>query len=843
MTSFPFKRKKTGKESGAASVRPDNSIPSETSGRYESYEAKNKSSTLRNLKDFEDIFDTVSEGITYTTLTGRVVFVNRALTEILEMKREEIEGRHILVLAEKLLDAHNLARVMPLLEQIIKGINPGPFITEYRGKILEVESRLGTDSRRLIATIRDITGDIQGRIAVAESESRLKRAELVASLGNWELDLNTQRMYGSEGAMKIYGIKENYLGYEQIKNIPLPEYRKLLDQALHDLITGQKPYNVEFKIRNHETGEILDIFSVAEYDRKKNVVFGIIQDISYRKKIESELKTRSENLNQMLDLSLSLFESTQKEAVLKKIIDGALRIVNCNAGALYTLSGDKLYLEATVPPLTDSYPEIFRTADINCHLHIKKAVDTGKPVVVNNLEDEYLTDAERIIVDKMNLKSVLYLPLVSPGTLKGVLNLGNTGVCHEFSTVEISLGQTFSNIASLSLENALLVERLTNERNRAEESDRLKTSFLQNISHEIRTPLNAIVGFSSFLGDTSLGEGERKNYIDIINHSTGELLSIVEDVLNISQIETWQATLRESEVDLTRILENLYVQYKTEAERRGLQFILEKEDLSSGYNSIITDETKLYQVINYLLSNAFKFTFSGFVKLKCLLINNWLQISVSDTGIGIHESEQSRIFEKFYQVDKSATRKFGGTGLGLAISKAWVNLMGGVISVNSEPDKGSTFIIRIPVKPVFKSDIVTMPPPENKSPEKKRMKSIKIIVAEDEETNYLFLETILKHEGFSVLHAVNGQEAVDLYTKNRDARVILMDIKMPLMDGLTATRIIHDIDPRVPVIAQTAYAFPEDREKALEAGCVECLVKPFSIEKLNSILQKYLMVL
>ena len=790
--------------------------------------------------DFRDIFNTVSDGLAYTSLTGKVISVNDALIEILDVKREDIEKKSILELAARLLDEKQNSVVRPLLELIIKGTNVEPFIVRYKNKYLEVGARLNLNSRRITGTIRDITDKVRADEAVKNSEMRLRRAELVSGTGNWELNLRTGMIYGSEGAIKLYGLSNQLLRYEDIKDIPLPEYRAALDEELQNLIKGIKPYNIEFKIRNQATGEVLDIYSVAEYKPEEKVVFGIIQDITYRKKIEAELKRRNEELNQLLNISLGLFESLDKKTILNKIIKGALDLIDGNAGAIYTLSGEKLYLEATIPPLPDDYPEIFRVADIKEHLHIRKAIETGKPVVAEDIASEQLTPQEKIIVDRMDIKSLIYFPLSSPGSLRGVLNLGTTGVFHKFTPIEISLGQTLSNIASLSLENALLVERLTNEKNKAEESDRLKTAFLQNISHEIRTPLNAIVGFSSFLDNKSLNDDERKNYMDIILQSNNQLLSIIEDVLNISQIETGQLSLRESYTNPCRLIESLYEQYKPEADRKGLEFVLKKENQSLCNETILVDETKLYQVINNLLSNAFKFTWSGFVILRCIRDKNLLKIEVSDSGIGIPESEHSKIFERFYQVDKSATRKYGGTGLGLAISKAWVSLMDGEISLFSEPGKGSTFVVSIPVK-----DTRPAGNPSPSEPEKgkiKKMKSVKILVAEDEESNYLFLEALLSNYGYSILRARNGQEAIDLFKKNQDVRIVLMDIKMPVMDGLAATRKIHEINPLVPVIAQTAYAFPEDREKAIEAGCNEYISKPFSREKLNSVLQKYIMV-
>jgi PAS domain S-box-containing protein len=243
----------------------------------------------------------------------------------------------------------------------------------------------------------------------------------------------------------------------------------------------------------------------------------------------------------------------------------------------------------------------------------------------------------------------------------------------------------------------LMVENLIIAKEQAEESDKLKTAFIHNISHEIRTPLNAIIGFSGFLSQDELDSVTKQKYIDIIYQSNKHLLNIINDIINISHIEARQVEVKETKTDILKIFRNLDLQFQVEADKKNINF---RTNLSiDGHGSMImTDEGKLIQVLSNLLDNAFKFTIEGHVEIGCRWKDGFLEFYVEDTGIGIPDSEQEKIFERFYQVNKAISRGFGGTGLGLAISFSYVELLGGKLNVKSSPGNGSVFSFAIPDK-------------------------------------------------------------------------------------------------------------------------------------------------
>lgn len=377
---------------------------------------------------------------------------------------------------------------------------------------------------------------------------------------------------------------------------------------------------------------------------------------------------------------------------------------------------------------------------------------------------------------------------------------------------------------------------LIKARDKAEESDRLKTAFLHNISHEIRTPMNAITGFSALLSEPDVDPESQKSYIEVINNSSNHLLSIVSDIIEIANIEAGIFRLTNSDVNVNLALKNLYEQFRPRAVERSLSFIY-KNDLPDENCNVVTDKTKLIQILTNLISNALKFTHRGQVSFGYEAKDGFLEFFVADTGIGISSDQFARIFDRFYQVESSIARQYEGTGLGLAISKAYVEHLGGKIWLTSEPGRGTVFYFTIaysgskPVKTEVKAG-------ENK-PSKDEKGKLTILIAEDEDNNFMVIRAQLASLGAKIIRAFNGREAVDICLSGQRIDIILMDIKMPVMDGHTATREIRKQLPEIPIIAVTAFAFESDREKALNAGCSDYIAKPLKKDLLLGMIKKY----
>ena len=380
----------------------------------------------------------------------------------------------------------------------------------------------------------------------------------------------------------------------------------------------------------------------------------------------------------------------------------------------------------------------------------------------------------------------------------------------------------------IKFENELIIAK-----DKAEESDRLKTAFLQNMSHEIRTPLNAICGFAGLLNE-SLPDDTLNSYVQVIQNSSNQLLSIVTDILTISSLETRQEKVNIQNSSVNLLITQLYSIFSQQATKQNISFSYHLS-LPDEQSEIYTDSTKLTQVLSNLLANALKFTNEGYVEFGYQKVHEndlpMLRFFVKDSGIGIVKEFHHKIFERFRQADLTISQYYGGTGLGLAISKAFVELLGGKIWLESEPGRGSTFYFSIPYMPVEQVDV-----PENQP--LLLQKNITVLVAEDEDLNYLLLEILLKKFDFKILHAKNGKEAVDFCKSNPDVKLVLMDIKMPVMDGYTAAKHIKEFRPNLPVIAQTAYVLENEIQKF--SGIFDgYLPKPIKKESLAAVFYKW----
>jgi signal transduction histidine kinase/CheY-like chemotaxis protein len=377
--------------------------------------------------------------------------------------------------------------------------------------------------------------------------------------------------------------------------------------------------------------------------------------------------------------------------------------------------------------------------------------------------------------------------------------------------------------------------QLTRAKEKAEENERLKTIFLQNMSHEIRTPMNGIIGFLNLLKKPNLDAASREKYIDIVNKSGKRLLTTINNIIEISKIDSQQVQIRTSEVDLIEILNYYFNFFLPQAKEKELNLVL-KCDIPKDQSVIVTDKFILDNILTNLINNALKFTNKGTVELGAEVEHSLVKFYVKDTGIGIPEDRKNAIFKRFVQANLNMTRAHEGSGLGLAIVKAYVELLKGEIWLESTEGKGSTFFFSIPFIPAENPPL----PEEPQALEKKLEDThLKILVAEDDNISFLFIQQLLNLPGINLIRASDGKEAIEFTRKNPDLSLILMDIKMPHLSGIEATREIRKFNPGVPIIAQSAYTFSGEQEQAFEAGCNNYITKPIDKTRLLEIIRFY----
>ena len=519
----------------------------------------------------------------------------------------------------------------------------------------------------------------------------------------------------------------------------------------------------------------------------ENFVLSIARDICERKKSEEKIR------------QLSLGVEQSPASIVITDLDGKIQYVN------------KKFTEVsgyTVEEIIGINPRILKSGKMpdSIYKELWKTITAGKEwhgELINRKKD-----------------NSLYWELVSISPVKN-----EKGVATHYIAVKEDI-----------TDQKEMEAKLKKAKQQAEESDKLKSEFLANMSHEIRTPMNGIMGFASLLDDDDLSPGNRKNYIQIILNSTRQLLHIIDEILEVSKLQTHQVKKEDREVNVNEILLQCFSEFDKAAKNKGLSLYV-KKGLSDEAARVYVDREKLHKIIENLLENALKFTQQGYVEMGYNQKGNKLEFYVKDTGIGVSYDARELIFEQFSQEDKKLSRSAGGLGLGLSIVKGNVELLNGKIRLESEKGKGSTFFVEIPYQPVHPELIMMLEESTVSSPER-----ITILVTEDEEVNYQYLEILLKKYDatIKVMHAINGKEAIDLCKKYPEILLVLMDIKMPEMNGLEATRLLKKQNPGLTVIAQTAYTSLENQEEAKAAGCVAFLRKPTRKPDLFKVLDKYL---
>jgi signal transduction histidine kinase len=382
-------------------------------------------------------------------------------------------------------------------------------------------------------------------------------------------------------------------------------------------------------------------------------------------------------------------------------------------------------------------------------------------------------------------------------------------------------------------------EELTHSREKAEEADRMKTVFLTNLSHELRTPMNTIIGFSELINIGNIPAEKRKEFSRIIRFKGQELLTLIDDIIEVSRFEAGHIQFVSNPCELNHLVGEVYqiaLERRKAAQKEGLGINL---NLPPVETQLLTDPGRVQQVFVNLIDNSLKFTVRGTIEIGYELKDSrTIQCFVKDTGIGLKKEELKNLFNRFKKIEETSFRKNTGSGLGLTISKYIVQLLGGKIWVDSVYGEGSTFYFTIPNNPPSPPETNMEVLKDKESQSEYNWKNKVILLVEDDEINVQFLEAILSPFQVQIIHASNGLQGVELCRSIPHIDLVLMDVKMPEMNGHEACREIKKLRPALPIIAQTAFALREERQKCLEAGCDDYVSKPIDINELLGKIQQ-----
>jgi len=562
------------------------------------------------------------------------------------------------------------------------------------------------------------------------------------------------------------------------------------------------------------------------------------RDITEKLKAKQELinQTRMQELLRKIALNYINIPLEEVDSTIHKSLEEVGKFVNADRAYVFDYDWDNDVCNNTyewcgdgVSPEIDNLQNI-PLEDIPFWVNDHKE---GKAIKIPDVFALDESDVVRQILEPQNVKSLITIPIMDEHKCVGFLGFDSVKEHHKYLEKEELLLFVFAQMLVNIKKRVALEKDLIKAKEKAEESDKLKSAFINNISHEIRTPLNGILGFGGFLAEMDLSPEERKEMLAHLQYSSNRLLNTVTDYMDMARIVSGTLEVHKKEFQLLPFFKEFIEKTRHLCAENIINLEIEAptELIDLKLN---TDPEFILKILNILVGNALKFTDKGRIKLGFIVNNGFLEFFIQDTGKGISHDKLEIIFNMFAQENTLITRGYEGSGLGLSIAKGLVNLLGGTISVSSEKGKGSIFKFTVP----FNEPKVTgnAAPIEDKKANLARKPSI--LLAEDDESNYSYMEVVFKQAGYNYLLAKNGVEAVELCKQHPDITLVLMDIKMPVMNGLEATKLIREFRPELPIIATTAYAQAGDEHRFLDAGCSGYIAKPIQKDKLFKLLEK-----
>ena len=752
---------------------------------------------------YRNLFESNNDSITLFKLNAEnnpshFIEANSASTEIFGYSKSDLLTLSVKDI-EPITERKRKARIETLLAE--GRINFETKIKTKRGDLREVETKAVLMQYKGEPAVMNISRDISER---KKTENNLKKAhENLATIFDalpdvlFEVGLDGRIYHFHSNETEMLAINPERLMGKLFQDVLPPEVSEIIFSAIHEAKKKGKSKGKQYSLKLEKGVFCFELsVSIIKGSNIKNPHFiALAHNITERKRTEINLKLSEQKLKAIFHLANSGIMLTD------------------NQGKILTFN-DWWYEELGYSKDEFKSLTIF---DVTMGEDLEMSQKWSKKLFDGTIEKYQI---EKRFKRKDN--STLWTEV----SVSGIKDENNKVIKAIGIVIDIS-------------ERKKIVQELIISKEHAEQSDRLKSAFLANMSHEIRTPMNGILGFTELLKDPKLGEEEQKEYIEIIEKSGERMLNIINDLINISKVESGQMEISIGETNINSQLDYLYTFFKPEAIKKGLHFEV-KNQLSFKDSRIKTDREKIYAVLTNLIKNAIKFTNSGAIEFGYTIKEKFLEFYIKDTGSGIPDSKKEIVFERFRQVNEINNININeGSGLGLTISKAYVEMLGGKIWLESEIGKGSTFYFTIPYIHYneTKTKVEKIELTDNGN-EEEELNKLKILIVEDDAISKLLMTLAVKKYAKEILKVSTGYQAIETCRANPDIDLVMMDINMPEMGGYEATKKIREFNKDVVIIAQTANGMQSDKEEALAAGCNDYISKPVNLSTLSKIIKK-----